>query len=372
MDAVVGRAGSKFGTRGRDRESKITPEWSPAIARDAKRSSPPQEPVREAPLAVAGPPDLQLRLNDDAALAMRSAWLEDGGYPCRSALSDAVARTLHEALTRLNRRAPYSGKLTEKSEKSMVSVVTTKPACEGAPAQLVVAMSGYGNAKKLQNALGEVLRETFGDSDPKAVRRAAIKTLTGDGGFAAVRPGGIGGVHLLNPRADHLRSGEQLLRSHGKTPYAERERQCAEPKALEAAARLGLAVQGMTTFTWADCGTNDDGVNPYVDPRDNPTGIFMVPCATCRLNSTWLQRRNDELRLTAGIGERAVRALRRLIGGEGSGSTAGGGRKETPKPRPRSLSFDHGARLRPVLTPRQMPAASPAAAPAAPSAISSE
>jgi hypothetical protein len=68
-------------------------------------------------------------------------------------------------------------------------------------------------------------------------------------------------------------------------------RDCAEPKALLAAAEAGARVTGMTTF-WYSRGKQND----YPDSSMPVVGVdIAVPCEFCRVNAARIMRRVEEV-----------------------------------------------------------------------------
>jgi hypothetical protein len=192
-------------------------------------------------------------------------------FPPRTAASDAIARNLFRALKTAADRVPDGG-----VNRCMVTVVTVNEV-GNIPSDAYIAASG---PKPLSGGLRVAINnQALHGIFAKVVYHLAVFT---------------GAESMICPLGSPLpRQSYELPDGHlvENTYLLAGGRHCAEPKAIEEAARSGKVLSGMTTFWWGN------NANPYPDPDDNPTKIFALPCDVCRANEGWIMARAEAARI---------------------------------------------------------------------------
>jgi hypothetical protein len=188
-------------------------------------------------------------------------------FPQRTAESDAKAMLVVQALQRCH----------NVGQNYMVTVVTS------VGGRCFVALSGSNRALaegELQTSLhwtGQL--NTVGPAN-KGLRKnlANLKKTEGNLSTGAHAP-----ATALHPLRENLLDPEYAeVVERNFTPLTfNGNRDCAEPKALQAAANAGAKITGMTTVWYGN------GANDYPDPLAVANGIagnYARPCAFCRQN----------------------------------------------------------------------------------------
>jgi hypothetical protein len=197
-------------------------------------------------------------------------------FPPRTAASDAIARNLYRALKAAADRVPEGG-----VNRCMVTVVTVNEV-GNIPSDAYVATSGK---REISGGLRVAINnQTLHGIFARVVYHIAAFT----GAESMIYPLGSAFPRQSYKFADGRMVDNIYLIAGG--------RHCAEPKAIEPAAKSGKVLSGMTTFWWGNIS------NPYADPDDNPTKIFALPCEVCRANEGWIMARAEEARVKAKTG----------------------------------------------------------------------
>lgn len=194
-------------------------------------------------------------------------------YPPRTRASDAIARNLYQDL---------AGTANGGKNRCMVSVVVIGDV--DIPRAAFIATSGSAGL--------------FGGL------RTAVQNLRGHGVYGGVDYTLVGYTqrnNLIHPQHSSLPA------LPGMGLFLENPRDCAEPKALEAAAATGSAISGMSTFWWGNV------ANGYPDPDVDTTPAnvpWALPCAVCQANADNIMRNVESFRLLnrAGVPRRSAEA----------------------------------------------------------------
>ena len=187
-------------------------------------------------------------------------------FPPRTAASDAIARNL---FLDLQANAVANGGVN----RCMVTVVVTGD--RDIPTAAFIAASGPG--------LGGGLR-------------TAINNLQGNGIY-----GGVAYTLVAYTRNTNLIRPPNFLPGVAPAPVPfllPNARDCAEPKALEAAAQTGDRLSGMSTFWWGNI------ANAHPHPNPDPLGIvpWAQPCDVCATNENNIMLYIEQLRLNSRSG----------------------------------------------------------------------
>lgn len=203
-------------------------------------------------------------------------------FPPRTPISDAIATMIRNAMlgiagpvAHLPAAAPSGG-----VNRCMCTVVTTGDSGDpvGLPSSVVIAISG-----------------------PNAVQggfRTAINNLFGHGHYRGVSYAVVGWSGRNRMTRDEF-NNPPLPADPAMPWFTTQNKDCAEPKALEEAARRGERPAGMSTFWWGNV------VNAYPDPPGAVTH-WAVPCPICATNEKWIMKRvEEELLASRGAPRRA-------------------------------------------------------------------
>lgn len=191
-------------------------------------------------------------------------------FPKRTRESDSKALLVVQALG----RSPNAG------QNYMVTVVTTDLG------RCFVSLSG-SNRQQAQNELRTNLHwigqlNTAGRANRQL--RAAVNRLDQSGAHNSATAFHPLRGKLVDPDRD------QVIARDGAPLTFDGNRDCAEPKALHAAAMAGAKITGMTTVWYGN------GQNGYPDPAGAIHGIqgqYARPCEFCRQNEARIMMEVD-------------------------------------------------------------------------------